>query len=133
MQRSSLNKVILVGRVGDKPEGRYTPKGTSTASFSLATNETWGTGDTKKEHTEWHNIVSWDKLADFVSDYLYKGQQLCVEGRIRTRSWKDKAENTRKITEIIADSITPLEWKSKGLTGKKPGLESEDEAEELPF
>ena len=75
MQKSSVNKVILVGHIGNKPEGRYTPSGTSTATFSLATNESWIDNDKeKKEHTEWHNIVAWNKLADFATEYLQKGQ-----------------------------------------------------------
>ena len=133
MQKSSLNKVILIGRIGDKPEGRYTPNGTSTTSFPLATNEVWGTGENRKEHTEWHNIIAWDKLADFVSDYVYKGQQICIEGRIKSRTWKDKADNTRKVTEIIAESITPLEWKSKSTPGKKATSDKDEDVEELPY
>ncbi len=113
MQRNSINKVILVGHTGNKPEGRYTPSGTSTASFSLATNESWIDSDKgKQERTEWHNIVAWGKLADFATEYIQKGQLLYVEGRLQTRSWKDKEGNPRKATEIICTGITPLEWKS---------------------
>ena len=113
MQRNSINKVILVGHIGNKPEGRYTPSGTSTASFSLATNEAWIDSDKgKQQRTEWHNIVAWSKLADFATEYIQKGQLVYVEGRLQTRSWKDKEENPRKTTEIVCISITPLEWKS---------------------
>ncbi|MBT5078338.1 MAG: single-stranded DNA-binding protein, partial [Candidatus Marinimicrobia bacterium] len=81
MQRNSINKVILVGHTGNKPEGRYTPSGTSTASFSLATNESWIDSDKgKQERTEWHNIVAWGKLADFATEYIQKGQLVYVEG-----------------------------------------------------
>ena len=133
MNRSSINKAILVGRVGDKPEARYTPNGTSTASFSLATNEVWGSGEDKREHTEWHNIVTWNKTAEYVSDYIYKGQLVCIEGRIRTRSWKDKTEMTRKTTEIVAESVIALEWKSKDSSTKQTKSEKEDESDDLPF
>ncbi|MBT7378046.1 MAG: single-stranded DNA-binding protein [Candidatus Marinimicrobia bacterium] len=113
MQRNSINKVILVGHTGNKPEGRYTPSGTSTASFSLATNESWIDSDKgKQERTEWHNIVAWGKLADFATEYIQKGQLVYVEGRLQTRSWKDKEGNSRKTTEIVCTGITPLEWKS---------------------
>ena len=113
MQRNSINKVILVGHIGNKPEGRYTPSGTSTASFSLATNESWIDSDKgKQERTEWHNIVAWSKLADFATEYIQKGQLVYIEGRLQTRSWKDKGGNPRKTTEIVCTAITPLEWKS---------------------
>ena len=113
MQRNSINKVILVGHIGNKPEGRYTPSGTSTASFSIATNEAWLDSDKgKQERTEWHNIVAWGKLADFTTEYIQKGQLVYVEGRLKTRSWKDKEGNHRKTTEIVCTAITPLEWKS---------------------
>ena len=113
MQKSSVNKVILVGHIGNKPEGRYTSNGISTASFSLATNETWvGIDNKKQERTEWHNIVAWNKLADFATEYLQKGQLVYVEGRIQSRTYKDKENINRRISEIISTTITPLEWKN---------------------
>ena len=113
MQKSSVNKVILVGHIGNKPEGRYTPSGTSTASFSLATNESWiDSENEKKERTEWHNIIAWNKLADFVTDYLQKGQLIYIEGRLQSRTYKDKEDIQRRITEVISTVITPLEWKT---------------------
>ena len=91
MQKNSLNKVILIGRLGGKPEGRYTQKGRSVVSFSLATNESWVNDNSKNiEHTEWHMIIAWDKLAEFTNEYLYKGQLVSIEGSLRTRSWDDK-------------------------------------------
>ena len=113
MQKSSVNKVILVGHIGNKPEGRYTPSGTSTASFSLATNESWiDSENEKQERTEWHNIIAWNKLADFVTEYLQKGQLIYIEGRLQTRTYKDKEEIQRRITEVVSTAITPLEWKT---------------------
>jgi len=109
MQKNSINKVILVGHIGNKPEGRYTPSGTATASFSIATNEYWIDSDRgKQERTEWHNIVAWSKLADFATEYIQKGQLVCVEGRLQTQNWKDKEGNPRKSTEIVCTAITPL-------------------------
>ena len=93
MQKSSVNKVILVGHIGNKPEGRYTPSGASTASFSLATNESWiDSENEKQERTEWHNIIAWNKLADFATEYLQKGQLIYIEGRLQTRIYKDKED-----------------------------------------
>ena len=112
MQKSSVNKVIIVGHIGNKPEGRYTPSGTSIASFSLATNESWIDNDKeKKERTEWHNIVAWNKLADFATEYLQKGQLIYIEGKLQTRTYKDKDDVQHWKTEVISNVITPLEWK----------------------
>ena len=106
----SVNKVILVGHLGAKPEGRYTPQGVSTASFSLATNELWVGSDKKKqEHTEWHHVVVWNKLADFVTSHLDKGHLIYLEGSIKTRTWVNQKKESKKITEIMATQIIPLE------------------------
>tara|TARA_B100000029_G_scaffold499540_1_gene570087 strand:- start:147 stop:485 length:339 start_codon:yes stop_codon:yes gene_type:complete len=106
----SVNRVILIGHLGAKPEGRYTQQGVSTASFSLATNECWKGSDNKThEHTEWHQIVVWHNLADFATQYLDKGHLVYLEGTIKTRTWKDKKNDIKKITEIIATQIISLE------------------------
>ena len=140
MQKSSVNKVILVGHIGNKPEGRYTPSGTSTASCSLATNESWIDNEKeKKEHTEWHNIVAWNKLADFATEYLQKGQLIYIEGKLQTRTYKDKDDVQHWKTEVVASVITPLEWKTgekkeSGSVKKNAKKMSEPEnEEELPF
>ena len=126
MQKSSVNKVILVGHIGNKPEGRYTPNGLSTATFSLATNESWlGADNEKQERTEWHNIVAWNKLADFATEYLQKGQLVYIEGRIQSRMYKDKENISRRISEIVSTSITPLEWKNIN-DEKKEDMSSDD-------
>ena len=113
MQKNSINKVILVGRLGNDPEGRYTQKGRSVVSFSLATNESWLSNTAQpKEHTEWHTIVAWDKLAEFANEFLYKGQLVAIEGSLRTRVWDDKEYPIkRKSTEVLCINISPLEWK----------------------
>ena len=140
MQKSSVNKVILVGHIGNKPEGRYTPAGTSTASFSLATNESWIDSEKEKqERTEWHNIVAWNKLADFATEYLQKGQLVYIEGKLQTRTYKDKDDVQHWKTEVISNVITPLEWKTtekkeNGSTKKTAEKVSEPAGgEELPF
>lgn len=123
MQKSSVNKVILVGHIGNKPEGRYTSNGISTASFSLATNESWiGLDNKRQERTEWHNIIAWNKLADFSVEYLVKGQLVYLEGRIQSRSYTDKDNVNRRITEIILTSITPLTWKNTDEGEKKNSI-----------
>ena len=139
MQRNSINKVILIGHIGNKPEGRYISSGTSTASFSLATNESWIDSENgKQERTEWHNIIAWGKLADFATEYIQKGQLVYIEGKLQTRSWKDKQDNPRKTTEIVSTMITPLEWKSgKNNIDAKNKDEEKDikpiEGNDLPF
>ena len=139
MQRNSINKVILVGHIGNKPEGRYLSSGIATATFSLATNESWKDSDqVRKDKTEWHNIVAWGKLADFASDYIQKGQLVYIEGKLQTRTWKDRDENSRKTTEIVASSITPLEWKNASADeGSKQdsgeAREDEPNGDDLPF
>ena len=98
-----VNKVILVGNLGGDPELRSTPGGTSVASFTLATNESWNDKDgARQERTEWHRIVAWGRLAEICGQYLRKGRQVYIEGRLQTRSWEDKQGNQRKTTEIIA-------------------------------
>ena len=114
ISKNSINKVMLVGHVGQDPELKFTTSGYSIATFSLATNELWVDAEkNKKEHTEWHNIVAWNKLADFSKKYVVKGQLLCVEGRIHTQSWVDKNNVRQNKKEIVCDTITPLEWKNK--------------------
>lgn len=128
MQKSSVNKVILVGHIGNKPEGRYTPSGLSTVNFSLATNESWLDSDNnKQERTEWHNVIAWNKLADFATEYLQKGQLIYLEGRLQTRNYKDKDNIQRRITEVISTSITPLEWKT---SIKKNSMDTADNGKE---
>tara|TARA_Y100000590_G_C14906693_1_gene708491 strand:- start:145 stop:495 length:351 start_codon:yes stop_codon:yes gene_type:complete len=113
MQKNSINKVILVGHLGAKPEGRYTPAGKAVTSFSIATNESWTQNGEQINKTEWHNIVAWDKLADFAQEYLYKGQLVCVEGKLSSRSWTNKDDKNVKVVEVLCSNITPLEWKTK--------------------
>lgn len=106
---SGVNKVILIGNLGDDPEVRYTKSGQSVASFSLATSEKWtGKDGNKEEKTEWHKIVVWGKLAEICGEYLTKGKQVYIEGRLQTRDWEDKDGNSKQTTEIVANIMTML-------------------------
>lgn len=102
----NVNKAIIVGRLTRTPESRTTPSGQVVCSFSVATGRTWKTssGD-KQEKTEYHNIVTWGKLAELCQTYLVKGQMVFVEGRIETRSWEGPDGTKRNRTEIIAENI----------------------------
>lgn len=103
----SVNKVILVGRLGQNPEIRYTTSGAAVVNFSLATNESWidKTNGQKQERTEWHKIVVWGKLGELCNQFLSKGRQAYVEGRIQTRQWQDKDGQTKYMTEIVAQTV----------------------------
>ena len=116
----TVNKVILVGRLGRDPELKYTPSGAPVAKFSLATDESFKdkTGE-KQEHTEWHNIVAWNKLAEICGEYLTKGKLVFIEGSIRSRQWQDQAGNKRTSYEIIANQMQMLG--SKADSERMPG------------
>ena len=102
----SVNKVILVGRLGQNPEIRYTPSGAGVTNFSVATNESWtDKSGQKQERTEWHRVVVWGKLAELCSQYLQKGRQVYVEGRLQTRQWQDKDGQTKYTTEVQAQTV----------------------------
>lgn len=102
----SVNKVLLIGRLGNNPEIRYTNTGTAVANFNLATSENWNDkSGQRQERTEWHRVVVWGKLAELCEKYLGKGRQCYVEGRLQTRSWDDKDGNKRYTTEVVASTI----------------------------
>lgn len=111
-----VNKVILVGNLGKDPEVRYMPSGGAVANVTLATSEQWKDKDSgeKKDRTEWHNVVFYNKLAEIVGEYLKKGSQVYVEGSIRTRKWQDKEGRDRYTTEIIASDMQMLGSRSGG-------------------
>ena len=105
----SVNKVILVGNLGRDAELRYTPSGAAVATLNLATTEVWNDrNNQRQERTEWHRVVLWGKQAESLQEYLVKGKQIYVEGRLQTRQWDDKDGNKRYTTEIKADRITLL-------------------------
>jgi len=105
----SVNKVILIGRLGKDPEVKYLPSGAPVAKFSLATDESFKdrTGEQQK-HTEWHNIVAWNKLAEICGEYLTKGKQVYIEGSIRSHQYEDQAGNKRTSYEIVARDMRML-------------------------
>jgi single-strand DNA-binding protein len=105
----SVNKVILIGRLGKDPEVKYLPSGAPVAKFTLATDESFKdrTGEQQK-HTEWHNIVAWNKLAEICGEYLTKGKQVYIEGSIRSRQYEDQAGNKRTSYEIVARTMQML-------------------------
>jgi single-strand DNA-binding protein len=110
-----VNKVILVGNLGNDPDMRHTPSGASVCEFRIATNESWtDKGGQKQERTEWHRIVVWGKKAEVCSKYLSKGRQVYLEGRLRTRSWEDKEGNKRFTTEIVANDVQFLGGREGG-------------------
>ena len=111
----SINKVILIGNVGRDPDIRYTAPGQAVASFSLATTErgyTAANGTQVPDRTEWHSIVMWSKNAEIAERYIRKGSQLYIEGKLRTRTWEDKNQIKRQVTEIYVDTFDFL--------GRKP-------------
>ena len=108
INKKSINRVILIGHIGGAPDIRFTKGGRLVASFSLATHEI---KKDQEEHTEWHNIVAWGKIGEFVEQYIKKGQLVCVEGSLRTRKWVAKDDASHSITEVFANNIIPLEWK----------------------
>lgn len=110
MSRGTLNKVILIGRVGADPEVRYMPSGNAVANVRLATNEVYKDKTTgqNQEQTEWHRIVMYGKLAEIVGQYVQKGRLIYIEGRIRTNKWQDQSGQDRYTTEIIANEMQLL-------------------------
>lgn len=126
----SVNKVILIGRLGKDPELKYTPSGAPVAKFSLATDEVFKdkTGE-KQQRTEWHNIVAWNKLAEICGEYLTKGKQVYIEGSIRSHQWEDKQTGTKRTGyEIVAQKMTMLGSRAdseRASSGSTAGAERE--------
>jgi single-strand DNA-binding protein len=110
-----VNKVILVGNLGRDPEMRYTRSGTAVATLNLATSSSWtDQNGQRQERTEWHRVVAWSKLAEIAKEYLAKGRQVYIEGRLQTRSWDDKDGNKRYTTEVVADQMVMLGGRGGG-------------------
>lgn len=112
---ASVNKAILIGNLGKDPEVRYMPSGEAIANITLATTDTWkDKSGEKQERTEWHRVSFFGRQAEVVGEYLKKGSQIYVEGRIQTRKWQDKDGQDRYTTEIVADRMQMLGSKSSG-------------------
>jgi single-strand DNA-binding protein len=129
-----INKVILVGNLGADPDTRYMPSGKAVTNIRLATSESWKdkqTGDTQ-ERTEWHSIVMYDKLGEIAAEYLRKGSQVYIEGKLRTRKWQDKEGKDRYTTEIIADQMQMLGSRSGGGGGSSEPREPRSTTRQAP-
>ena len=142
---SGVNKVILLGNLGRDPEITTFENGVKKASFPLATTESYKNKEGQKvEQTEWHNIVMWRGLAEVAHNYLTKGSQVFIEGKIRTRTYDDKDGNKRYITEILTDNMTMLGGKrdasgdyasntAESMPAETPALGASSEEDDLPF
>jgi single-strand DNA-binding protein len=135
----SVNRVMLLGRLGQDPELKYTPSGAAVCNMTMATSEKYeDKSGQKQEKTEWHKIVVWGKLAELSNQYLEKGKQAFVEGRIQTRSWDDKDGNKKYTTEINATSVQFLGTDNSGISNpgiKQPAKTKKENfaADEIPF
>lgn len=140
---AGINKVILVGNLGKDPEVRTLENGAKVANFSLATSETYKNKEGQRvTTTEWHNIVLWRGLADIAERFLRKGNQVYIEGKIKSRTWDDKDGNKRYITEILGDNLTMLGSKRDSddsasapapIENTAPDTKAGDEKDDLPF
>lgn len=126
----SLNRVQIIGHLGSDPEVRQTAGGKQVASFSVATSETWTDGSgARKERTEWHRVVLWEPLAQLAAQYLKKGRQVFIEGKIQTRSWEDRGGQRRHTTEVVARDLIFL---GDGRGGGKRGSGQHGRREPTP-
>ena len=142
---ASLNKVQIIGNLGRDPEMRFTANGTSMATFSVACNRRWTTPDgEQREDTEWVRVVCWERLAEIAGQYLSKGRQVYVEGRLQTRQWEDRDGNTRYMTEVVAREMIMLgggrgggggddDWSGGGGGGRGGPPPAGMDADDLPF
>ena len=139
MQKNSLNKVILIGNLGQDPEARFTPQGTAVCNLSVATNESWKDQNGEmQDRTEWHRVVMYGRMAETATEYMKKGQMVYIEGRLNTREWEDQNQIKRRTTEIRCDNFTMLGKRSDSSnppsadpdSSKKPDVGVDDD---LPF
>lgn len=125
---SGVNKVILIGNLGADPDLRHTPSGTAVSNLRLATTEVFSTREGEKnKRTEWHRVVAFGRLAEICNQYLKKGRQVYIEGRLQTREWEDKNGDKRYTTEIVATNMTML-----GGRGDSAGYSSDEAQPEAP-
>ena len=123
----SINKVILIGRLGKDPELKYTAGGTPFCRFSMATDDVWNdkSSGERQEKTEWHNIVAWDRLAEICNQYLTKGRLVYIEGSLQTREWDDQDGNKRRITEVRARDMVMLGGNQESAGGPRRAAAAE--------
>jgi single-strand DNA-binding protein len=127
-----LNKVMIIGNLGRDPEMRYTPSGRPVTTFSVATSRAWNTSEGEKHvETEWFNVVAWSNLAEICKQYLAKGQQVYIEGRLQTRHWDDQEGNKHTSVEIVANEMIILGERRE--TAENSAESESVEDEEFPF
>jgi single-strand DNA-binding protein len=127
-----LNKVLIIGRLGRDPEMRYTPSGRPVTTFSVATSRTWNTSEgERRTETEWFNVVAWGSLAEICKEYLTKGQQVYIEGRLQTRHWDDAEGVKHTTTEIVANEMILLGERREPTEAPSEGEAAEED--EFPF
>jgi len=136
-----LNKVMIIGHLGRDPEMRYTPSGRPVTTYTVATSRSWNTVDGERhQETEWFNVVAWGNLAEICKQYLTKGQQVYIEGRLQTRHWDDKEGNKHSSVEIVANEMMMLGDRRDSNSTEKHAADVADESElpstdedEFPF
>ncbi len=135
-----LNKVMVIGHLGRDPEMRYTPSGRPVTTFTVAVSRSWNTADgERRSETEWFNIVSWGNLAEICKQYLHKGQQVYIEGRLQTRRWEDKEGQKRTNVEVVANEMMMLGDRRNQSKQSDSSDQEEDQSEpvadedEFPF
>tara|TARA_B100001287_G_scaffold158080_1_gene132879 strand:+ start:2291 stop:2713 length:423 start_codon:yes stop_codon:yes gene_type:complete len=140
MQKNSLNKVILIGNLGQDPEARFTPQGTAVTNLSIATNESWkDQSGEMQDRTEWHRVVMYGRMAETATEYMKKGQMVYVEGRLHTREWEDQNQIKRKTTEIRCDNFTMLgrradvQGQEQNNMSPSPSTPNSEVDDDLPF
>jgi single-strand DNA-binding protein len=129
---AGLNKVLLIGNLGADPEMRYTPNGNPVASFRLASSSSYTSGGERKQETEWFTVVTWNKLAETCNQFLTKGQQVYVEGRLHTRSWEQDGQ-MRYRTDVVANKVLFLSRPAGHEDGATAESTEPVETDELPF
>ncbi len=134
MASRSLNRVMLIGNLTRDPELRYTPQGTPVCTFGLATNRSWqpASGGERQEETEFHRIVSWNKLAELCNELLFKGRKVYLEGRIQTRGWTDAQGTEKTTTEVVIDNMIVLDSKRREGQGAGEPYQPGEYAEAAP-
>ncbi|HUU28228.1 MAG TPA: single-stranded DNA-binding protein [archaeon] len=121
MASRSINKVLIIGNLGGDPELRHTANNVPVVNFTVATNENWLNKEgVREERTEWHRVVAWRRLAEICHEYLRKGTQVYIEGKLQTRSWEDQSGQRRYMTEIVADEMVILGHRG----GESPAVET---------
>ncbi len=131
-----LNKVMIIGNLGRDPEMRYTPSGRPVTSFSVGVNRSWNTPEgERREETEWFNVVAWGNLAEICKNYLAKGQQVYIDGRLQTRRWEDQEGKKHSNVELVANEMIILGDRAKHASGETaaPGGEAPNDEDEFPF